>query len=173
MEKTVKTVFVQIMERPARKLILRRSKKAEHYFDYCDEFGCGTPEKPAPWDILCGIKEAIYEPVGVWLPDNMRPEGTGTYAHAVEVPDDYAGELPEGFEIISLPPCKMLIFQGEPFDDEKYDEAIRELVGQTEGYDPTVYGYEWDDEIAPCFQLAPMGYRGYIEGRPVREIKKA
>ena len=35
---------------------------------------------------------------------------------------------------------------------------------------PKVYGYEWDDETAPKFQLAPMGWRGYIEGRAVRAI---
>jgi hypothetical protein len=37
-------------------------------------------------------------------------------------------------------------------------------------YDPKVYGFEWADEDAPRFQLAPMGYRGYIEARPVRQI---
>jgi len=48
-------IFTQIVERPARKLILRRSKKAAEYFEYCEEFGCGTPDDPAPWDILCKI----------------------------------------------------------------------------------------------------------------------
>ena len=30
------TVFVQVVERPERKLILKRGKKATNYFDYCE-----------------------------------------------------------------------------------------------------------------------------------------
>lgn len=52
MEQKTAVIFTQIMERPARKLILFRSKNASHYGEYCEEIGCGTPEKTAPWDIL-------------------------------------------------------------------------------------------------------------------------
>lgn len=31
-------------------------------------------------------------------------------------------------------------------------------------------GYKWSPEVAPRFQLAPMGYRGYIEARPVEKV---
>lgn len=127
MENKTAVIFTQIMERPARKLILFRSKNASDYFEYCEEVGCGTPENPAPWDILCGIKNALNEPMGVWLPKSMCPEGTGIYAHAVEVAADYSGEIPSGFDVIELPPCKYLVFQGEPYDDDKYDEAIGKL----------------------------------------------
>lgn len=172
MEQKTAVIFTQIMERPARKLILFRSKNASDYFEYCEEVGCGTSEKPAPWDILCGIKDALNEPMGVWLPKSMCPEGTGIYAHAVEVSADYSGEIPTGFDVIDLPPCKYLVFQGEPYDDDKYDEAIGKLWERTADFNPKVYGYEWDDEIAPKFQLAPMGWRGYIEGRAVKAIAK-
>lgn len=172
MEQKTAVIFTQIMERPARKLILFRSKNASDYFEYCEEVGCGTSEKPAPWDILCGIKDALNEPMGVWLPKSMCPEGTGIYAHAVEVAADYSGEIPTGFDVIDLPPCKYLVFQGEPYDDDKYDEAIGKLWERTADFNPKVYGYEWDDEIAPKFQLAPMGWRGYIEGRAVKAIAK-
>ncbi len=171
-EKTA-IIFTQIVERPARKLLLRRSKTAEGYFAYCEEFGCveeGSGES-APWAILCGIKEALYEPVGLWLPDNMRPTGTGIYAHGVELPADYHGAVPDGFDIIDLPPCKLLVFQGEPYDDEEFGKAIGLLWERIAKFNPKVYGYEYADEIAPRMQLAPMGWRGYIEMRPVREIK--
>lgn len=170
MEHKTAVIFTQIMERPARKLILFRSKNASDYFEYCEEVGCGTPENPAPWDILCGIKDALNEPMGVWLPESMCPEGTGIYAHAVEVAADYSGEIPFGFDVIDLPPCKYLVFQGEPYDDDKYDEAIGNLWENIADFNPRVYGYEWDDGSAPKFQLAPMGWRGYIEGRPVKKI---
>ena len=40
-----------------------------------------------------------------------------------------------------------------------------------EEYDPTVIGYQWDDEN-PRIQLEPRGERGYIELRAVKGIKK-
>ncbi|MCL2253524.1 MAG: AraC family transcriptional regulator, partial [Lachnospiraceae bacterium] len=171
MEKQTAVVFTQIMERPARKLILYRSKKATDYFEYCEEVGCGKSGCPAPADFLNEIKEALYEFVCVWLPDNMRPKGTGVYAAAVEVPADYVGELPEGFDVIDLEPCKMLVFQGEPFDDEKFGEAIGDLWDAMKKFNPEVYGYQYADELAPRMQLTPFGWRGYIEMRPVREMK--
>jgi len=172
METKATVIFTQIMERPARKLILKRSKKATHYFEYCEEFGCGNNnDRSDPWDILCAIKEALYEPVGVWLPENMRPEGTGVYAHGVEVPYDYSGEIPDGFDVINLEPCKMLVFQGEPYDDEYFQDAVGAGMDQFDKFNPEVYGYQYAEELAPKMQLAPMGWRGYIEMRPVREMR--
>jgi hypothetical protein len=158
------TVFVQVVERPARKLILKRGVKATHYFEYCEEVGCEV------WDVLSGIKEAIYEPIGMWLPKNLRRRGTSTYAQGVEVPMNYAGRVPDGFELVELPPCKMMVFQGPPFDDEKFESAIGEIWEVMKSYEPEIYGFKWADEDGPRFQLAPLGYRGYIEARPVRLV---
>ena len=52
---TASTVFVQVIDRPARKLILKRGIKASNYFEYGDEVGCDV------WSILGGVKEALYE----------------------------------------------------------------------------------------------------------------
>lgn len=158
------TVFVQVIDRPKRKLILKRGVEATSYFQYCDEVGCDV------WSILSSIKEAMYEPIGMWMPDNFRRTGTSVYTQGVEVPEDYAGEIPEGFELIDLPPCKMMVFQGQPYDDEKYSEAIGEFWEVMNNYNPEIYGFTWADEDGPRFQLAPMGYRGYIEARPVRQL---
>lgn len=160
------TVFVQVIERPARKLILKRGIKATHYFEYCEEVGCEV------WDILCGIKGALYEPIGMWLPDNLKTPGTSEYAQGVEVTVDYSGEIPEGFEIIDLKPCKMMIFQGQPYDDERFGDAIDELWEVMKNYNPELYGFKWAHEDGPRFQLIPMGYRGYIEGKPVRQLNE-
>ena len=176
METKTTVIFTQIIERPARKLLVYRSKNAAEYFEYNGEIANEPPKSlngMHPWDYLCGVKEALYEPVGVWLPKAMRLTEKGVYAHAVEVPTDYFGDIPEGFDLLELPPCKYMIFQGEPYDDEKYGEAVGACMANIEKFDPKVYGYAFDDEIAPRFQLAPMGWRGYIEGRPVKEINKA
>jgi hypothetical protein len=158
------TVFTQVVDRPARKLILKRGVKATHYYEYCEEVGCDV------WEVLTGVKEAIYEPIGMWLPENMRKPDTSEYAQGVEVPVDYAGKVPEGFELIELAPCKIMVFQGQPYQDEKFEEAIGELWEVMKKYDPQLYGFKWADEDGPRFQLIPMGYRGYIEARPVRQL---
>lgn len=161
------TVFVQVIDRPGRKLILKRGIKATHYFEYCEEVGCDV------WGILSSIKEALYEPIGMWMPENLQKMGTSIYTQGVEVPLNYKGEVPEGFEIIELPSCKMMVFQGQPYeDDEKFGDAIEELWEVMKNYNSELCGFKWADEDGPRFQLAPMGYRGYIEARPVRQINK-
>ena len=158
------TIFVQVVDRPARKLILKRGIKAEDYYAYCEEVGCDV------WDVLSGIKEALYEPMGIWLPENMQIPGTSIYAQGVEVPSDYADPLPDGLELLDLPPCKMMIFQGQPFEDKDFEQAIGSFWETIKSYNPEIYGFKWADEDAPRFQLEPWGYRGYIEGRPVRSM---
>lgn len=158
-------IFTQIVERPKRKAIIKRGVKAEGYYEYCGEVGCDV------WGILESIKEAMFEPAGYWLPQKLIKTNTSKYVQGVEVSEDYKGPVPEGFEIIELEPCKMLVFQGEPFDDEGFEEAISDVWDSIEKFSPAVYGYEWSDD-APRFQLAPMGYRGYIEARPIKEIRR-
>lgn len=165
-KKRTNTVFVQVVERPSRKVILKRGIKATHYFEYCEEVGCDI------WGMLSSIKEAMFEPAGMWLPGKLVRPGTSSYVQGVEVPVDYTGKIPDGFEVIDLPPCSMMVFQGEPYDDETFEEAIEELWDVMKTYNPQIYGFEWADDDAPRFQLEPQGYRGYIEARPVKPINK-
>jgi hypothetical protein len=160
----MKTVFVQVVERPARKAIVKSAQTATDYFSYCEEVGCDV------WEVLSSVKEALYEPVGMWMPENLRRIGTGEYMQGVEVPFEYKGDVPEGFDMIELPPCKMMVFQGPPFEDEDYEEAISGHWDVMKSYDPTFYGFAWADSDGPRFQMEPLGYRGYIEARPCRSI---
>ena len=160
----VNTIFVQVVDRPARKLILKRGIQAEDYMAYCGEVGCDV------WEELCNVKQALYEPIGMWLPESMRRPGTSKYAQGVEMPANYAGPVPEGYELIDLPACQMMIFQGQPYDDEKFEEAILSMWETIKHYKPEIYGFKWANEDGPRFQLSPQGYRGYIEGRPVRPL---
>jgi AraC family transcriptional regulator len=159
-----KFVFIQVVDRPARKLILKRGINATNYFEYCEEFDCEI------WDRLSEIKDALYEPIGMWMPDNLRKPGTSVYTQGVEVPIDYSKAIPEDLEIIELPPCKMMVFQGQPYNDDKFEEEIYEIWEVIKDFNPELYGFSWAVEDGPRFQLAPMGYRGYIEARPVREL---
>ncbi len=166
MPEKVQTVFVQVIERPERKLLLRRGKKASEYFSYCEEVGCDV------YALLSSVKEAMYEPVGLWLPEKLIPTGTSKYVQGVELPMDYCNAVPQKYDLITLPPCKMMVFQGEPFEDDDFMEAIAVVEKVIDSYNPEPYGFEWADEDAPRFQLAPLGYRGYMEARPVRPLER-
>ena len=64
----VKTVFVQRVEKPARKVILKRGVKARDYFAYCEEVGCDV------WGTLTSMKSLCGEPVCLWLPPEQLDE---------------------------------------------------------------------------------------------------
>lgn len=153
---TVQSVFVQITKKPARSVIVKRGVQAEDYFPYCEEVGCDV------WGLLTSMDSLCGEPVCLWLPDRFRKPGTSKYVQGVEAPVHYNGSVPEGFDVIELPEAEYLLFQGEPFREEDYCEAIAAVQQAIDRYDPAVIGYDWDDEN-PRIQLEPRGERGYIE----------
>lgn len=154
--KEVKTIFIQTIEKPERKVIIKRGIKAEEYFEYCNEVGCDV------WGILTSIKSISGEPVCMWLPKEYIKPGTSKYVQGVEVALNYNGIIPEGFEMIELPKAKYLMFKGEPFEEEDFEAAIKDVWEAEKKYDPSVAGFKWD-ECNPRIQLEPRGERGYIE----------
>lgn len=158
---TIKNVFIQVVEKPKRKVIIKRGRTADNYLDYCNEVGCDI------WGILTSMKSLNGEPVCLWLPKKYVIENSSTYVQGVEVDSNYSGVIPEGFDVIELPCAKYLMFQGEPFDEENYCEAIEAIQKSMDKYDPTVIGYAWDNEN-PRIQLEPIGTRGYIELKAIK-----
>ena len=69
--------------------------------------------------------------------------------------------------MIELPKAQYLMFQGEPFQEEDYEQAIAEIWEAEKNYDPSLIGYQWD-RSNPRIQLEPIGTRGYIEFVPIR-----
>lgn len=157
------TIFVQKVHKPERLCIIKRAVKADDYFPYCEEVSCDV------WGILMSMKSLCGEPVCMWLPEKYRKPNTSTYVQGIEEELDYLGIVPEGFDTIRLPEADYLMFQGQPFREEDYCEAILSVQKAMDEYDPAVIGYEWDDEN-PRIQLEPRGERGYIELRAVRRI---
>ncbi len=158
----VKNVFMQVIEKPTRKVIIKRGVKATEYWAYCEEVGCDV------WGLLQSIPSISGEPVCLWLPASYRKAGTSEYVQGVEVSMDDTGTVPEGFDVIELPAAKYLMFQGEPFEEKDYCQAIEEVKAAIEKYDPTFIGYSWDNEN-PRIQLEPIGTRGYIELLPIKK----
>lgn len=151
-----RNVFVQVIDKPERKVIIKRGIAATDYWAYCEEVGCDV------WGILTSIKSISGEPVCLWLPKEYIVPGSSEYVQGVEVELHYDGVIPEGFDVLVLPAAKYLMFQGEPFEEEDFELAIQEIWDAEEKYDPSVIGYSWDN-TKPRIQLEPIGSRGYIE----------
>lgn len=161
---SVQSVFIQVVQKPARKVVIKRGLAAEDYFPYCQEVGCDV------WGILKSMDSLAGEPVCLWLPSAYKKPGTSTYVQGVEVPVDFDGAVPEGFDVISLPAAEYLMFQGEPFQEEDYCQAIAAVRRAMDRYDPSVIGCTWD-ERNPRIQLEPVGTRGYMELKAIKRMK--
>lgn len=155
--KEAKNVFIQKITKPQRKVMIKRASKGDNYWDYSMDVGCDI------WGILKSITD---EPVCLWLTPKYHKPNTGTYVQGVELPYDWNGKVLDGFEVIEMPETEYLMFQGEPFAEEEYADAIEMLEASMEKYDPSFMGYRWSDE-EPKIQLEPRGERGYIELRAI------
>lgn len=153
---STKNIFIKVVDKPERKVIIKRGVTATEYWTYCNEVGCDV------WGILTSIKSIIGKPVCLWLPKQFIKEGTSEYVQGVEVPIGYNGKIPDGFDVITLPAATYLMFQGEPFAEEEFGIAIEQVQDAVKKYDPSIIGYKWD-KANPRIQLEPIGSRGYIE----------
>ena len=161
--KNTNNIFIQVVHKPARKAIIKRGVRADEYFAYCEEVGCDV------WGLLTSMDSLCGEPVCLWLPEPYRPAGTSVYVQGVETALDAPCPVPDGFDTILLPEADYLMFQGEPFREEDYSDAIASVQQAMNSYDPSVIGYAWDDSN-PRTQLEPRGTRGYIELRAVKRL---
>lgn len=157
----LQSIFIQVVHKPERLCLVKRAVHAVDYFSYCEEVSCDL------WGLLLSMRSLCGEPVCMWLPEKYRKPGTSAYVQGVEVETDYMGIVPDGFDVITLPEADYLMFQGPPFDEEDYCEAIQRVQHAMEEYDPAAIGYQWDDGN-PRIQLEPRGERGYVELRAVK-----
>jgi AraC family transcriptional regulator len=158
----VQNVFISVVEKKERLVLIKRGIKAHGYLEYCEEVGCDV------WGILQSIKSIEEEPISLWLPKRFVKPNTSTYVQGVVIPNDFK-DVPEGFDLIKLPPATYLRFQGEPFEEVNYAEAIDTLWKAIDKFKPETIGYVWDDEN-PRIQLEPIGTRGYIELKAIKKL---
>ena len=165
-EKVSRTVTVTAVQRPARKLILLRAKKTKggDYFAYCDEMSC-------EWEgLLNSIPEKFATAALLTLPQNLVAQGTTDTAAGLEVPADYAKPVPSEYDVIDLPPCTMLFFNGAPFEDENdFSIAIGIVFDAARSYAPEQYGWCPAPELAPHFNFGATAPQGARLAIPVRE----
>ena len=164
-DRVSKIVTTTVVERPKRKLLLLRSKKATCYFSFCEEVTC-------EWHgILNSVAEKFDTCALLTLPPSLVKDGTSNIAGGIEVPFDYAKSLPEGYELINLPACKMMYFLGAPFEHEQdFGEAIGIVFEAIENYQPEMYGYRYAPDIAPHFNFGTGAQSGAKMAVPVVEL---
>ncbi|WP_199519277.1 helix-turn-helix domain-containing protein [Gordonibacter sp. 28C] len=158
-----RTVLVQVVEKPARRVVLKRGVRAFDYFSYGEEVGCEV------WGLVTSMEQLGGEPVSLWLPPRYRPAGTSVYVQGAEMPADFEGPVPGGFDVVDLPAATYLAFQGEPFREEDFIGAVESVQRAMERYDPAVVGYAWDDD-SPRVQYEPDPVAGYVEMRAVKRV---
>ena len=163
-EKISRTVIVTPVERQARKLILLRAKKTAggDYFAYCKEMGC-------EWEgLLNSVSEKFSPAALLTLPQNLVTYGTSDTAAGIEVPADYAKPIPNGYDIIDLPPCAMLYFNGAPYENEEdFCTAIGIVWEAVDNYNPELYGWQVAPELAPRFNFGADEKQGARMAIPV------
>lgn len=157
-----KTIKIEQVKMPKRTYLVKWSQNASDYFEYAQEVGCGIRDYSSVWDYL----ETKGEPVGLWVPEHLRPRNTGEYVHGVEVPKDYTVEH-EGYSLLEVDETDYLKVQGEPFNDEDFQEAISLVKDEMNKIDFDELGVHLALDQAPRLQLAVEGHRGYVEYLPV------
>lgn len=164
-KKVSSTVTVTVVERPKRKMILLRSIAAQDYFSYCEEVGCD-------WEgMLNSVSEKFDHAALITLPQSLVEARTSAIAAGIEVPFDYSKRVPESYEVIELPACSMLYFQGMPFENQQdFGEAIGIIFEAIENYKPEEYGYSFADDIAPRFNFGTLDKTGAKMAVPVKRL---
>ncbi|MDR1464371.1 MAG: helix-turn-helix domain-containing protein [Oscillospiraceae bacterium] len=157
-------VTVTPIERPTRKLILKRAIHSTDYWTLCEEIGCD-------WE---GIFNSIPEKIDLFrycqLPPNLVTPGTCPVAFGVEVPLDYAKPLPEGCDVMELPPCTLLYFQTVPYEDPNGFGVAHEMMERAfDAYRPEMYGWAWAPELAPLYVFSATPETGARKAVPVKK----
>jgi AraC family transcriptional regulator len=151
-----KNIFISLIEKSERLLLYKPgSEGQDDYWEYASAVGCDL------WGILVSLK-SLGEPVCLYLPKSLQIKGESSYVQGVEEPLDYSEPLPAGFKKRILPPALFLLFQGEPFKEEEYQEAIVSLKKAIDAYDPKPLGYR-KKSAGLRIPLEPRGERGYLE----------
>ncbi len=98
-------------------------------------------------------------------------DGQKGYCYGLGVPADYAGEVPEGFEIREYPASYYLAFVHPPFDFLQDCEAVMNRVEDLAwGYDPAAQGFAWNEAACQDYQRMLPETIGYELLRPVSKV---
>ncbi|MDD4164013.1 MAG: AraC family transcriptional regulator [Eubacteriales bacterium] len=126
-------------------------------------------------DLLCGIVSSIKDTHRIitghtsgWTwKDKQR-----SYFYGLGVETDYAGNIPEGFELRGeFPGSYYIVFCHPPFDYlSENGEVMRRVEHLAWNFDPTVIGYEWNEDVCQDYQRHYPEGLGYQVMRPIKKL---
>lgn len=160
----IKEPKIRIEYIPAHKYIGIWDITASYYGDFWEKHDCNT---------VCGIIDSmshVSHPIVTghtagWFYEN----GKRGYFYGLGVPDDYDGEIPEGFEVRSFPASYYMVFYHPPFD---YLKDNGEVMGAVEAlawnYNPSAKGWSFNEDVCQDYQRHYPEELGYEILRPVK-----
>lgn len=155
-----------LVKKPARKLIMLRSKDAVDYFTFCAENRCD-------WEGYLNSNHQKLDTAAILtLPEILVKKGTSKIAAGIEVPVDCdTANLLDGYEVEELDACEMMYFKSESFDDkDDYSSYIDAVNKAFEEFDFHSIGYMVDLQSAPCMNFGAQAQAGARIAYPVRKI---
>lgn len=158
-------ITATITSRPERKLMILYSNTGTDYWTFCQEKGCD-------WEgLLLSVKGRLDIPAFLSLPPHMIPKGCAEGAVGVEVPANYAGEVPQGYELVSLPAGEMIYFQSRPYENEDdFASHITAVFDAYENYDPATYGCAFATDALPVFNFGAFAETGARIAVPAKKL---
>lgn len=159
--------FITLVHKEKRKLIFLRSKNATEYFSFCKEAGCD-------WEGLLNSNPQKSDTAALLsLPEFLLKDGYGKIACGIEVPINFDGEIPDGYEIAELPECDMLFFQSQKYDNEEdYSKMISQVFNAVDNFDYKSFGCLPDNSLAPSFNFGAEKDTGARFALPIRKINQ-
>ena len=151
---------------PEHKFIGLYDVNAKGYVDF---------ERREDFDRIEGLLESmipIQHPVvwshhAGWFYDGDRKE----YFYGTGVSVDYSGEIPVGFEILTIPGSYYLVFGHPKYDYLKDNGEVMNRVEKLAwDFNPKTLGYEWNEKECQDYRRHTWNTRGYQVLRPVRKL---
>lgn len=135
------------------------------YTSFCAEMG-------REWEETMNAESEKFDiPALVELPARLVKSGTSAFAAAVELPLEGCGSVPAGMELLELPACKMLYFQGFPYENEDDFVLATQIVQNAmRCFAPEAHGLRYAFEDAPKFDFGSTASGGAAMALPVRDI---
>jgi hypothetical protein len=136
--------------------------------DYCDFW-----DKQVKLGVDCFSVEGLLSSlsanaqIGGWFGEG---DGSG-YLYGVELPADWAGEVPDGMRLLDFPESEYVVFHHPAYDYESEDEAVWLALGDVlREYDFAGHGFRCRADIPTWQRHDPAGL-GQAWCRPVAKIK--
>lgn len=169
-EKRIRTMeesrlAVRVEHIPAHRYLGIWEERAENYGEFWKYHDCDT---------VCGfvtsMDKAAHPIVTAHTAGWKKQDGKRIYFYGTGVPLDYAGPVPEGFEIREIPASDYLVFSYPVFDYMTENADVMDAVEKLAwNFDPGSKGYEWNEEACPDYQRHYPEGLGYQVLRPVRK----